>query len=371
MSEFTTFVGVDAHNKSLVASLVDQTTGLIAEAKFAMDAKGRQRFVKWARKEASGPILACYEAGCLGFDLQRKLAELGLACQVVAPSLVLQRGGRRRRKNDWEDARELRKQLAHGLLTEVHPPTEAEEAVRALVRCREDERLTLHAARQRVLKLLNLWGVRWPKDNWTKEHQAWLPTVRLPQPQVQAALDNYLLAVAQAEQRLAELDRQIAELAEQEPYREPVARLRCLRGFDTLSAMIVVSELYSFARFSDARGVMGYVGLIPGEYSSGESEKPRGITKAGNAYVRRILIQAAWHYKAKPRASKSLAKKQAGQPPQMVALADRAWRRLHRRYWQLESRGKIPKVAVTAVARELAGFVWAALQIEDGQCEAA
>jgi transposase len=280
---------------------------------------------------------------------------------VVAPSLVWQQPGEKR-KNDPRDARKLVVQLAAGQLTEVHPPTPAQEALRELLRDREDAQMAAKRLKQQLGAMLLCYGVEPPAQAWSQAYRQWLKKVRLDEADAQYVLEDRLLALAQAEQRVKALDERIAEAAKREEHREAVGRLCCFRGVDTLTAMVFLAELYEFGRFGSPRALMGYLGLVPGERSSGERERSGGLTKAGKAAVRRVLIEAAKHYRHRPAVGKTMLRRQAGQPPAAVAAAQTAMNRLHRRYWRLVERGKQPNVATAAVARELAGFLWAVLQ---------
>ena len=212
----------------------------------------------------------------------------------------------------------------------------------------------------RVLKFCEQQGVRFVGGNWTLKHKRWLRQLELPVPLAQQVFGEEMLALDQAEQRLARLDAQIKELSVTPHYAKAVGLLRCLRGIDTLTAMAQLTELYEFWRFAKARALMGYLGLVAGERSSGERQQSTGLTKAGNAFLRRLLIEAAWHYVKHPlRVSQAQRAKQEGQPPEAVALAQRAMVRLQRRYLYLVGQGKRKTVAIAAIARELCGFLWA------------
>lgn len=362
MDECITYVGLDVHQASIVAALLNTRTGEVKRATFARPDSTLRKLCRWIERESDGPAYSCYEAGGAGYEVQRAMQAAGLSCVVVAPSLVYHQSGNKR-KTDQRDALMLAQQLAHGMLVEVHPPSEEQEAARALLRARDDAREVLHQARQRVLKYLGQRGLTYQGTNWCRVHRRWLAQLQLPVAMAQTVLEELLLAVDQGEQRLARLDELVEELAKSERYNEPVGLLRCLRGVDTLTAMVLLTELYQFGRFASPRAVMGYLGLIPGEQSSGEKQRSTGLTKTGNRFVRRLLTEAAWHYsKAPARLSQDLRKRQAGQPAGAIALAQRAMTRLRKRYWHLVERGKLPKVAIMAVARELAGVIWVLLQ---------
>ncbi len=200
------------------------------------------------------------------------------------------------------------------------------------------------------------------RKHWTGAHRAWLAKLSFDEPAAQTVFDDYRLAVAQLDARIEALDRQIEVRAQEPPYRAAVGALRCFRGIDTRTAFGLVTELHSIQHFDRASGLMAFVGLVPSEASSGERQRRGAITKAGNGHARKLLIEAAWHARHQPAIPVALRKRREGQPPEVIAMADVAQQRLHRRYWRLVQRGKPTTVAATAVARELTGFVWAALR---------
>jgi len=319
------------------------------------------RLARKLRREATGEVVCAYEAGPCGYVVQRQFLAEGLACQVVAPSLIPSKPGDRI-KTDRRDAKKLAELLRADLLTEVQPPSEEQEAVRDLCRCREDARHDLQRCRHRLGKFLLRKGVHYGQGRaWTERHRQWLFGLRLEPAAAQWTLESCLVGVEQLGVRLQELDRQLEEIAQTQPYREPVGRLRCFRGIDTLTAMVILTELHDIRRFRSARALMAYLGLVPGEHSSGEKTRRGGITKTGNRHLRRVLIEAAWHARHRPAIGKALRQRRQNQPVQAIAIADRAMHRLHRRYWRMLTMGKPPTKVVTAVARELAGFVWATL----------
>lgn len=359
----TTYIGLDDHMDSIDLAIVWPGEKQEECFQVANEPGALRRLAKKLLSKAPGRVVCCYEAGANGYELKRRLESHGLECVVVAPSLTPRQPGQRV-KTDRRDARQLARYLRAGLLTEVRAPSEAEEAVRDLCRHREAVSKERKRSRQRLGKMLQRRGVRYRMGTrWTKRHWEWLKSIRLEQPADQMILDDALLSLEQLNLRLQDLDERIEELSQQEPYREPVGWLRCFRGIDTLTAMILVTELHGFARFQHPRQLMAYLGLVPGEHSSGARQKRGRITKSGNRLVRWILVEAASHYKSRPRVSKHLSQRRRGQPAEIIALADRAQHRLHRRYYRLLLGSNKPRnKVVVAIARELAGFVWAALQ---------
>jgi transposase len=318
-----------------------------------------------ARKlaRAGGEVRCCYEAGVCGFALKRQLeAAAPLVCEVIAPSLIPAKPGDKV-KTDRRDAKKLLHLFEAGLLTEVCPPNEQEEAVRDLCRCRDDLRQDLLRARHRLSKfLLRRAFVYKDGRNWTQKHHEWLRGVRLADGNEQVVLNDYLLAVEQLRERMKSIVAEIERVAQEPQYCEVVGALRCFRGIDTITAMTVVAELHRFGRFPSPRDLMSYLGLTPREHSSGDKQQRGGITKAGNSHVRRVLVEAAHHYRHRPGVGVNLRKRRQGQPSEIIKIADKAQHRLNRRYRLLTARGKHKNKVTIAIARELAGFVWAALQ---------
>ncbi len=312
------------------------------------------------RLTREGPVRACYEAGVSGYDLHRQITACGLSCDVVAPALTPRRPGERIKTNR-RDAKKLVRLFRAGELTAIHVPDEAEEAVRDLLRCRDAVRRDVMRWRHRLVKFLDRHGHLWVSKNWTQRHWAWIRGQHFDIPALQRTFEATLFALEQAMAHLGELDKEIEALAQQPPYAEPVGWLRCFRGLDTLSAMILLAEVVDFQRFTRPRELMAYLGLVPSEYSSGEAQRRGALTKAGNSHARRVLVEAAWHYRHRPSLGDTLARRSQGQPRAIVSHAWRAQQRLHRRSRHLIGRGKRPPVAVAALARELVGFIWAAM----------
>jgi transposase len=265
-------------------------------------------------------------------------------------------------KTNRRDARKLAELGRAGLLTVVQPPTPADEAVRDLARARDDAREDLQRCRHRLGKLLLRRGLHYAGRNWTQAHRRWVDSLTWAHAAERAVVDDYLLAIDHTEARLLELDARLAEIADQAPYREPVGWLRCFRGIDTRTAMLILAELHDFRRFGSARALMAFLGLVPGENSSGEKHRRGRITKMGNALVRRILVEASWHYQHRPSVGRALAARRTGQPSRVIGIADKAQQRLCRRFRRMLAGHKPPAKVAVAVARELAGFIWAALQ---------
>jgi transposase len=361
VKQVTTYVGVDAHKKDLFIAMLIGDGQTPVTWQLPNEPNAVRRLVRKLERDAPGPVRVCYEAGPCGYALQRQVATARVSCQVIAPALIPRKPGERIKTNR-RDARKLAELFRAGLLTEVRPPTPEDEAVRDLCRARDDAREDLQRCRHRLGKLLLRRGLHYSGRNWTQGHRRWISSLEWAQPAERVVVDDYLLAIDHTEARLIELDARLTEIAQADPYREPVGWLRCFRGIDTLTAILILAELHDFRRFHSPRGLMAYVGLVPGEDSTGEKHRRGRITRTGNALVRRLLVETAWHYQHRPSIGVALTRRRKGQPGRVIAIADKAQQRLCRRFRRLMEQHKpAPKVAV-AIARELAGFLWAALQ---------
>ena len=356
----TRLIAFDQHAATTVAAVLLPGERTPTLQTLASDPPTILRFVK--RLQRQGPVHCCYEAGPCGFELQRSLTANGIPCDVIAPALIPRRPGDRI-KTDRRDAGQLAVLYRAGALTAIHIPTEQEEAARDLLRCREDIRADLLRARHRLSKFLLRHGRRFTatKRAWSKRHQVWLRTQTWPLPALDQTHRAYVRAVDEAVARLRSVEEDLRALLDVAPLRPRVQRLRCFRGIDDLTALTIAAELGDARRFATAPSLMAYVGLIPSEHSSGTKQARGAITKTGNAHLRRVLVEAAWHYRHHPFVGDTLRGRQRGAPATVIAQAWAAQQRLHRRYARLAARGKPKQHVVTAVARELTGFVWAAL----------
>jgi len=361
MKDVTTYVGIDAHKKDLFIAMLIGPGKTPVTWTVPNEPQAVRRLVRKLERDASGPVQVCYEAGPCGYALQRQMTTARVSCQVIAPALIPRKPGERIKTNA-RDARKLAELHRAGLLTEVRPPTPEEEAVRDLCRARDDAREDLQRSRHRLGKLLLRRGLHFSGRNWTRAHREWIHSLTWAQPAERVVIDDYQLAIDHLEARLIELDARLSEIAQTDPYREPVGWLRCFRGIDTLTAILILAELHDFRRFPSARALMAYLGLVPGEDSTGDKHRRGRITRTGNTLVRRLLVETAWHYQHRPSIGIALVKRRKGQPGRVIAIADKAQQRLCRRFRRLTEQHKpAPKVAV-AIARELTGFLWAALQ---------
>jgi transposase len=360
MMQSTTIIAFDQHAATTVAAVLCPGQRTPALHSLTSDSQTILRFVERLRRQ--GAVTCCYEAGPCGFELQRALATQQIACEVIAPALIPRRAGDRI-KTDRRDATQLAILYRAGALTAIHVPTDQEEAVRDLLRCREDICADLLRARHRLSKFLLRHGRRFTatKSTWSQRHHSWLRAQTWPLPALAQTHQAYLRAVDETVARLRTVEAQLQEVVTLEPLRTRVQRLRCFRGMDDITALTVAAELGDAHRFPSARGVMAYVGLIPSEHSSGAQRARGAITKTGNAHLRRVLVEAAWHYRHHPFIGKALRRRQEAAPEAARLHAWRAQQRLYRRYQRLTARGKPKQHVVTAIARELTGFVWATL----------
>ncbi|HWF27088.1 MAG TPA: IS110 family transposase [Mycobacterium sp.] len=303
-------------------------------------------------------------AGPTGYGLARELVKRRVGCVVAAPSKIPGASGDRV-KTDRRDAELLVRLLLAGKLRAVRVPGSEEEALRDLVRAREGGRVDLMRSRHRLSKVLLRHGIRFQDgDAWTERHRQWLASVELQWPAAQATLLDCRGAIDALTHRRDALERQIVAMLPSSPWAAQVGVLRCLRGVDTLTAVGLCAEVGDFARFARAEQLMSYVGLVPSENTTGQQRRLGAITKTGSGHARRLLVEAAWHYRPKPNLGKALTERQAEQPPEAVAIAWTAQKRLHRTWARLEARNKRRTIIAVAAARELTGFVWAITQIE-------
>ena len=285
MEKDTTYVALDDSKRKIVAGILRPGDAQPELRDIANDPRQIRRLFERLKRE--GPVAACYEAGVSGYDLHRQIVALGVACDVIAPALTPRRPGQRL-KTDRRDAAKLVRLFRAGELTAIHVPDESEEAVRDLVRCRDDIRRDVLRWRHRVLKLLTRHGRAYRAGkNWSQVHWRWIREQRFDLPPLQRAFEATVFALEQALARQAELDKELEAVASTAPYREPVGWLRCFRGIDTLSAIILLAEVVDFQRFRRPRELMAYLGLVPSEYSSGETQRRGALTKAGNSHERR------------------------------------------------------------------------------------
>jgi transposase len=352
-----TWAGLDVHARSTHAAAIDVLTGELTRARFGV---GTGDVLAWL-SGLRAPARVVYEAGPTGFALYRAARAAGIAIDVIAPSKTARPSGDRV-KNDRKDAELLARLAMAGQLTAVKVPSEFIESCRYLSRAREQVRGDLMRARHRVSKLLLAHGrVYDTTSTWTRSHRVWLGRQRFEHAPTELAFVDLLAAVDGLVARKEALDERLSRLATDERLWPTVSRLRCFRGVDTLTALALHLELGAdWQRFRSPRSLFMWLGLTPSLEQSGQSRVQGAITKTGSTYARRLLVESAWHYARQPAIGATLRNRQTSQPDHVLKIAWRAQHRLYRQYNRLRARGKPHNVVTVAIARELAGFLWAA-----------
>jgi transposase len=355
------FVGLDVHAETIAVAVADsgqsevRSVGMIANKPEAI-----RKLVKKLGPARS--LRVCYEAGPCGYTLYWQLTELDVHCAVIAPTLIPVKAGDRI-KTDRRDAVKLARCYRGGDLTPVWVPSAAQEALRDLVRAREAAKKDQLRARHRLQKFLLRHGLRPPTKTraWGVVYLAWIQSLQLELLPLEATLRDYLHEVEHAAERIERLEKYIDQAIDAAPaeFRAVIEGLQALRGIARISAATIVSEVGILSRFRRPKQMMGYVGVVSSEHSSGNRIRRGAITKTGNAHLRRILIEAAWAYRLRPNLGAALKARQKNASEEVKEIAWKAQHRLHSRYVRLASRGKAPQQVVTAIARELIGFVWA------------
>ena len=360
MKEKVRFLGLDVHAETIAVAIADPDGEVRSLGTIANRAESIRKLVK--KLGSVEQLRACYEAGPTGYVLYWQLAQLGVECAVIAPTLVPVKAGDRV-KTDRRDAERLARSHRSGDLTAVWVPDEGSEALRDLVRAREAAKADQLRARHRLSKFLLRTGRR-PETKiklWTGVHMTWVRQLRFEHPAQESTRLDYLHEVEHMAERVLRLEQAITDairLASAQT-QEVVRGLQALRGIAEISAVTIVSELGELSRFENARQLMGYSGAVPSENSSGKRVQRGSITKAGNAHLRRIVVEAAWSYRLRPGIGPRLRKRQEDVPEEIKEIAWKAQIRLTKRYARLDAAGKDQRKIVTAVGRELLGFIWA------------
>ncbi len=358
------YLGMDVHKESITVAVLPEEAKVPTRLdRLPNDLPKLKRWIE--RVAQGGEIRACYEASGAGYVLHRALQAWGVACEVIAPSLIPKRSGVQR-KHDKRDAADLARLYRAGELVAVRIPSETDERVRDVVRCRETFQREILKSRHYILKFLARRGFVFREGtNWCTPHLKWLQHLTTDAsplgPDDRLVFREYHALLQYKLQRREELDRQIERLALLPTLAAMVARLQCFRGISLHSAMVLATEIVDWRRFEHPRQLACYLGLVSREDSSGDRVRLGSITKAGNSHCRHVLVQAAWSYRHRPQTSVDLKRRQEGQPPAVITHAWKAQQRLHQRYNHLSYR-KRPQIAVVAVARELVGFLWAVMQ---------
>lgn len=358
------YLGMDVHKDSITIAVLPE--GAKAPTRLDRLPNDLPKLKRWLDRVArDGELRACYEASGAGYVLHRALSAWGYACEVIAPSLIPQRTGVQR-KHDRRDAADLARLYRAGELVAVRIPSEADERVRDVVRCRETFQREILKSRHYILKFLARRGFVFREGtNWCTPHLKWLQHLTTDASplalQDRLVYREYHALLLYKLQRRDELDRQIEQLALLPSLAPMVGRLQCFRGISLHSAMVLATEIVDWRRFERPAQLACYLGLVSREDSSGPRQRLGAITKAGNSHCRHVLVQAAWSYRHRPQTSVDLGRRQQGQPLAVITHAWKAQQRLHQRFHHLSYR-KRPQIAVVAVARELVGFLWAVMQ---------
>jgi transposase len=360
------YIGMDVHKEMTCLAVLDDRIVSPNEGKdsdvvdFWEVPTNSPKFMKLMQHyQEQGVVLAAYEAGCLGFEAQHVLAKQGISCRVIPANTVFRPGNEKKIKTDRRDAVLIARMIKRGEAPGIHVPSRENEAARDLIRRRGDLVDDLTRTKQRIQKFLVRHGFQYANNRyWTEKHRKWLAGLEFEQILERESLEQYLSHLDSLAGRIQRLDKRIAAVAQQPEYGEDVQKLRAFRGIDFLTALALLVEIGDFRRFPSAGAFMSYLGLVPSEYSSGKRRSQGGITKAGNSHIRKLLTESAWHYPRAVKESKRLSERRAGTSELVIGRADKAMRELHDRYYKLLHQRKPACVAITAVARQLAGYIW-------------
>jgi transposase len=358
---YALYVGLDVHKDTIAVAIAHPGRGEpVYRGEVAHTAKAVKKLVGQLYELTGGALIQfCYEAGPCGYGIYRQLLALGAACLVVAPSRIPKAPGERV-KTDRRDALKLARLLRAGELQGVWVPNEECEAMRDFTRCRSDFKRQELKARQQLNGFVLRHGHHWPakKSRWTQAHYNWLESLKFAHPWQQVVLQEYIDAVRAASRRVAQITEQVMQALPQWSLAPVIDSLVALRGLDKVAAITVLAELGDVSRFDSPKQLMGYLGLVPSEHSSGTRRRQGAITLTGNAHARRMLVESAWSYRFPARRTMHLKRKAKFASEEAQAIAWRAQKRLCGRYRQLSWAGKSTKVVTVAIARELAGFIW-------------
>lgn len=360
MNQFIKYVGLDTHKDTIAVAIADTAGG---KPRYYGEIANTPTALTKMMKDISpnGKVVSyCYEAGPCGYGIYHQISGTGHDCSVVAPSLIPTKAGDRV-KTDRRDSENLARLHRVGELTPVWVPDHEQEAIRDLTRAREDMKHLERQSRQRLSAFLLRHGQRYVsgKSKWTQAYWRWLESIKFSHRVQQIVFQEYIDSVKQQQQRVADLEQAMQEALADWPLAPVVEGLMALRGCRLITAMTVVAELGDMTRFDSPSKLMSYLGLVPSESSSGAKTHRGGITKTGNGHVRRVLVEAAWCYRFPARKTAALQRRAEQTSDEVQAIAWKAQKRLCGRYQALNQRGLLPQKTVTAIARELVGFIWA------------
>jgi transposase len=360
------YIGLDVHKDSVFMAVLDDRkvqanqkadSDVIAVGEVPTNSPQLVKAIRQYQKQ--GKIYVAYEAGCLGFDLYHFLGKYGIACQIIPANTVFRPGNERRIKTDRRDAVLIGRMLKRGEAKGIHVPSREEEAVRDYIRGRGDMVDDLTRTKQRIQKFLLRHGYRYEKGRyWTGQHLGWMRGLEFEQALERETLEQYLSHLEDLTERIKRMEKRIEEAAQRPEYREQVQKLRAFRGIDYLTALALLCEIGDFRRFPNAGAFMSYLGLVPSEYSSGGKRNQGRITKAGNTHIRKLLTESSWHYPRPVTVGKRLSERRVGTNELVIARADKAMKKLHDRYYKMIHQRKDACVAITAISRQLAGYIW-------------
>lgn len=364
-----TYIGMDVHTTNYTLSaftLQGQTP--FAEIEIKPEIGELVNYLTNLNRNLGGGcnFVCGYEAGCLGYSLYHEINSykwkgFTVECVIMAPSTMAVSPKDKLRKNDREDARRIASCLCFGQYKKVYVPTEEDNAVKEYIRMRDDAQTAFKQTKQQILAMCIRHGYKFNgKTYWTAKHIRWLESLHFPNALLQETLNEYLITFRYLSEKLERFEKKIMELAQGDSYAQRTSQLSCIRGIASYTALSMVVEISDFTRFPTAEHFAAFLGLIPKDHSSGRDHNSGSITKAGNTHLRKLLIESASHYGRGTVGKKSYAlkKRQEGNSPEVIAYADRAFDRLHKKYLRMILKGKPANVAKTAVARELACFIW-------------
>jgi transposase len=360
------YIGLDVHKDSVLMAVLDDRK-VRPDEKADSDVIGiwevptnSPQLVKAIQQyQGKGKLFVAYEAGCLGFDVYHFLGKHGIDCRIIPANTVFRPGNERRIKTDRRDAVLIARMVKRGEARGIHVPSREDEAVRDFIRGRGDLVDDLTRTKQRIQKFLLRHGYRYGNDRyWTGPHLKWMAGLEFEQVMEKETFEQYLSHLEDLTERIKRMEKRIEEVARQPCYREEVQKLRAFRGIDYLTALALICEIGDFRRFPSAGAFMSYLGLVPSEFSSGTRRNQGGITKAGNGHIRKLLTEASWHYPRPVKVGKGLSERRVGTSEVVIGRADKAMRELHDKYYKMIHQKKNGCVAITAVSRQLAGYIW-------------